>query len=137
MANIQKGEASFTAGGKVYRLVMDFNAFAEAEDAADMGVDDLLKAITPEVDGEGNVTKKPRIKHMGAILYGALKAHQPNISLPDAINLMNDGGEAVGEAIAKALNGAMPKADASAEGKAEVLGPGTGTKPSRTGRQKG
>lgn len=136
MPNIQRGEASFTVDGQLYRLVLDFNAFAEAEDAADMGFDDLLKAITPEVDSQGNITRKPRLKHMGAMLYGALQAHQPGLTLKEAINLMGQAGEAVGEALGKALEGAMPKADPSAEGKAEAAGGGAGTKPSRIGRQK-
>ncbi|AMK19331.1 hypothetical protein [Sphingobium sp. MI1205] len=128
MANIHRGEASFEVDGRIYRLVIDFAALAEAEDAADMAVDDLLKAITPVIDlDSGKVLRKPRIKHLGAILYGALKAHQPSITLAAAINLMS-AGEQVGEAIAKALQGAMPKPDASAEGKGEA-GAGTGTKP--------
>lgn len=50
MANILRGEAGFSADGVDYRLVVDFNAFAEAEDAADMAVDDLLVALTPVMD---------------------------------------------------------------------------------------
>lgn len=136
MANIQKGEASFSAGGANYRLVLDFNAFAEAEDAADMGVDDLLQAISPKVATDGTILKKPRVKHVGALLFGALRAHHPNLTLRDAINLMSDG-EHVGEALGKALQGAMPKPDQSAEGKAEAPNGGAGTKPKQTGRRKG
>jgi len=136
MANVQRGEASFTASdGRVFYLVMDFNAFAEAEDAADLDIEALLQAVSPKVDASGNVIGKPRIKHLGALLYGGLQAKHPGLTHADAIRLLGEG-EQVGEAIAKALRGAMPKQDESAEGKAETLGAGTGTKPKRTGRRK-
>lgn len=135
MPNIQRGEASFKTSAGTFRLVLDLNAFAEAEDAVGMGVDDLMKALAPQIDPKtGAVTKKPRLKHLGAVLYGGLQAHHPGISFSDAINMMGDS-EDVGEAIAKALEGVMAKADPSAEGKAPRAA-GTGTKPKKTGRPK-
>lgn len=135
MANVLRGESSFVSeAGETYHLVMDFNAFAEAEDAADMPVDDLLRAVSPVIDAKGNITRKPRIKHFGALLYGALKEKHPAITMPGAIRLLGEGEE-IGAAIAKALQGAMPKPDASAEGKVPDK-PGTGTKLKRTGRAK-
>jgi len=124
MANIQRGEASFSAAdGTPYKIVLDFAAFAEAEEVADMPVNDLLKAMA-----------KPRLKHLGAILYGGLLEHHPDMTPRRALNLLGEG-EAVGEAIAKAIQGAMPKLDPSAEGKATAAR-GTGTKPKPTGRAK-
>lgn len=135
MPNIQKGEASFTTSVGTFHLVLDFNAFAEAEDASGMSVDDLMRALSPEFDPDtGAVTKKPRIKHLGAVLYGGLQARHPGISFKEAVNMMGDS-EDVGEAIAKALEGVMAKADPSAEGKARGA-VGTGTKPRKTGRRK-
>ena len=124
MANIQRGEASFTAAdGTAYKIVLDFAAFAEAEEAADMPVNELLKALA-----------KPRLKHLGAVLYGGLLEHHPDMTPRRALNLLGEG-EAVGEAIAKAIQGAMPKPDPSTEGKATVAR-GTGTKPKPIGRAK-
>ncbi|MGE6693350.1 hypothetical protein ACQKE8_13005 [Sphingobium limneticum] len=134
MANIQRGEASFVHEGVTYHLVMDMNAFAEAEDAADMGVDDLLQALSPKIDEKGNITSKPRLKHLGAMLFGALRARHPNLRHADAIRLLDS--KDAGEAIGKALTASMPKPDPSAEGKAAAV-PGIGTKPKKTGRQKG
>lgn len=136
MANVLRGESSFVAkSGETFNLVIDFNAFAEAEDAADMSVDDLLRAVSPQVNDAGEITRKPRIKHLGALLYGALREQHPAITVPDAIRLLGEG-EAVGAAIAKALQGAMPKPAASAEGKAPAS-VGIGTKPKKIGRAKG
>ncbi|WIW88960.1 hypothetical protein K3M67_02980 [Sphingobium sp. V4] len=135
MPNIQKGEASFKTSAGTFHLVLDFNAFAEAEEAAGMSVADLMRELAPEFDPvSGEVTKKPRIKHLGAILYGGLQARHPGTSFKEAVNMMGDS-EDVGEAIARALEGVMAKAEPSAEGKDRGAA-GTGTKPKRTGRQK-
>jgi hypothetical protein len=135
MAVVQRGEASFVADGVTYRLVMDFAAFAEAEDAVGMGIDDLLAAIDPKIDPKTNKpTRTPRLKHIGALLYGALVEHHPGLSQRDALNLLGSSEEA-GAALGKAMEGAMPKPDASAEGKAP--GPrGTGTTRKSNGRRK-
>lgn len=133
---IMRGESSFTASdGAVYHLVMDLYAFAEAEDATGLGPQEMMKAITPEIDTAGNVIKAPALKHLGGLLFGALRDRHPDIRHKDAIRLLGDG-EHVGEAIAKALDGIMPKPDPSAEGKVPTQR-GTGTKPKRTGRRKG
>lgn len=124
MATIQRGESTFVgADGTVYKIVLDFAAFAEAEEAANMPVNDLLKAMA-----------KPRLKHLGAILFGGLLEHHPDMTPRRALNLLGEG-ESVGEAIAKAVQGAMPKPDPSAEGKVQAQR-GTGTGRKRTGRAK-
>lgn len=136
MANFARGEASFSGpSGEVYHIVMDFNAYAEAEDAADMDVNTLLKAVSPEIDPTtGAVIKSPRIKHLGALLFGGLQDRHPGISRKEANRLLSCEG--AGEALAKAMRGSMPQADASAEGK--VISPvGTGTKPKKTGQRRG
>lgn len=140
MGNIQKGEASFTTSEqppRTFHLVMDLYAFAEAEDVTGLAPQALLKAITPELDPvTGTVVRAPALKVLGGLLYGALKDKYPNITHKEAILLLNEG-EGVGEAIAKALNGIMPKADPSAEGKVAAPTSGTGIKPRKTGRRKG
>ena len=133
MANIHRGEASFTHDGVTYHLVVDFNAFAEAEDAADMELDVLLKKLSPKVDAGGRIIQKPRLKHLGAMMFGALQAHHPDISHADAIRLLNADG--AGEAIGKALTAALPQKTESAGGKAPAAA-GTGGKPKKTGRPK-
>lgn len=137
MANFYKGESSFTTeAGVTYHLVMDFAAFVEASDVCGLDVDQLLKAITPAIDPKTKViTKKPRISHVGALLYGALTARHPEMTHRDAINLFAEG-QVVGDALGKALEGAMPKQSASAGGKAPPRPRGTGTKLKQTGRAK-
>src|SRR5688572_24887613 len=133
MANFQKGEASFTTeAGVTYHMVMDFAAFVEATDVSGLDIEALLKSITPEIDKSGGVTKKPSLKSLGALLYGGLTARHPGITHRDAINLFAEG-QVVGDAIGKALEGAMPKAAPSAGGKVPAPRRGTGTKRKPTG----
>ncbi|MGK2908744.1 MAG: hypothetical protein ACSLE1_02945 [Sphingobium sp.] len=133
---IQRGESSFiTKDGVKLFLVMDLYAFAEAEDVTGFAPQALMEAVTPKIDPKTKEVIPPRLKALGGLLYGALKEHQPDITHADAIRLFGEG-EVVGEAIAKALQGAVPKASPSAEGKVLPLN-GTGTKPKKTGQQKG
>lgn len=139
MANFRKGEASFTTdAGVTYHLVMDFAAFVEATDVSGLEINALLASIAPEIDAKtGAITKHPSLKNLGALLYGGLTARHPGITPRDAINLFGEG-QVVGEALGKALEGAMPKArQASAEGKVRAPRRGTGTKRKPTGRAKG
>lgn len=135
MANVGRGEASFVGPGeKSYHIVMDFNAYAEAEDAANMDLDSLLKAVSPVVHPTtGEVLRQPRIKHLAALLFGGLQAKHPGIGRIEATNLLDCPG--AGEALAKAMHGSMPKPDESAVGK-DKPAPGTGTGRKKAGRQK-
>lgn len=120
-----RGEASFqTEDGSDYQLVIDLAAFAEAEEVCGLAPDELMQALQPAVDAEGNITRKPKLKHLGALFYGALKAKNPAITPSEAINLMGDS-PAAGAALAKAIEGAVPKASAGGKGRSR---PGTGTK---------
>jgi hypothetical protein len=125
MANIARGESELTVDGEVYHLVIDYNAFANAEDAADMQIDDLLNALRTQ----------PRIKHLRAILYGALQDRHPGTTIADAGRLMSAGGEELGQAIGKAMEGAFHQARASENPPTPPRGAGTTSR--QTGRQKG
>lgn len=130
-----RGEASFsTDAGETYHLVLDLYAFAEAEEVTGLNPNDLMKALTPVVDEAGAVIKSPPLKVLGGILFGGLKTRHPAITHPDAIRLLGEG-EAVGEALAKALQGINPKPDQSAGGKGKAV-PGIGTKRKKTGARK-
>lgn len=132
----RRGEASFTTSDhRTYHLVLDLYAISEAEDVTGLSPNQLMQAISPVVDGAGNVVKTPPLKVLGALLYGGLKTAHPAITHADAIRLL-DEGESVGVALAKALQGMMPKADPSAEGKGRAGKSGTGTRRRKTGPRK-
>jgi len=132
---LQRGEASFTTdAGATYHLVLDIYCFAEAEDVTGLDPNALIKAITPVLDDKGKVIKRPPLKVLGGLLFGALKTRHPEITHADAIRLLGEG-EKVGEALAMALERAQPKATESAEGKVPAQA-GTGTKRKKTGPRK-
>lgn len=128
MANIARGEASFTTSeGRTLTLVVDFNALAEAEDAVNIGANELLEKL-----GKG------RIKAMRGITFGALIARHPDTTMDevDAL-LMGDDAGPLGSALMKAVEGAFPKPEATAGANPPAPPGSTGTSSRRTGRQKG
>jgi hypothetical protein len=124
MANQHKGEAEFVAAsGATYRLLMDHNALAEAEDILGLNPEEMLRQM--------HETKQT--KFFRALLYGALKEHHPTITLRDAGKLLGEG-EVVGEAIGKAMMGAFGPPVESAEGKVKAR-PGRGTISKKRGQR--
>jgi hypothetical protein len=127
MANLQRGEASFTtSAGQTLTLVVDFNALAEAEYAVDMGANEILAGL-----GKG------RIKAMRAITLGALSRRHPELGMDDVdLLLQGDDGAPLAEALMKAVTAAFPQAEAAAEANPRKAQGSTGTSSAPTGRQK-
>lgn len=111
MANRARGEAALTlADGRELTLVVDYGAFAEAEDIADKGINELL-----------DMMRRGRLRAMQAIVCGALKANHPDIS-PDEVGDLLLGGDsaAIGKAVNEAVANAFPK-EAAGKGDADPL----------------
>ena len=129
MANRQRGEASFkTATGEEITLAIDFDALAEAEDQADTPVPKLLEGLS-----------KGRFKAIRAIVFGATRRHNPELTL-DAVGdmLLSADAAALTEALGRAASAAFPAPAASAEGKAKAQPKrGTGPRSKRIGPAKG
>jgi hypothetical protein len=128
MANIQRGESEAVIDGEVYRFVIDHSALAHAEWAAGVKINELLPALADP--------SRPQTLAIGAIIYGALRKHHRDLSMDDALNLAERGGEAIGLALGEAMEGAFPAAKAGAENPPKPPR-GAGTTSKRTGRQKG
>ena len=140
MANIFKGEADFTASdGKVWRIVLDFYAYAVACDAMGVDLETLFRKISADVDEQTQqVIRAPQPLDLGYLLYGGLQHNHPAIAIRDAVNLLGEG-DAVMAALAKAVDGSVtpPEKRESAEGKEPGnAGDGIGTKPSGHGRKR-
>lgn len=124
MANHFYGEASVTlSDGRTLTLRRDFNALAEAEEAVGVRMDVITKAL--QAGG-------PVLKFTRALLWGALRAHHPDVTLEDAGELLMAEPEAI--------NAAMERA--TSNGEARQVGPanppkrprrGTGTPSSKPG----
>lgn len=82
MANPQKGEVEFDAGGQKWTLAFSVNALCELEDELGMGVNEIAEQM-------GDV-KKMRIKFMRAVLWAGLRDHHPEIDLKTAGELIRE-----------------------------------------------
>lgn len=119
MAVVQRGESEAVVDGIRYRLVIDHAALAHAEWAGGVKINELLAALT---DPDGVQTLA-----IGALIYGALRAHHRQMSLDASLRLVEAGGEDLGAALAEAMAGAFPDAAGKVAENPPPPPPGTGT----------
>jgi len=129
MANRIYGEAMLClSDDRELTLRFDFGALVEAEEAAGVGTQEMMK----ELAGGG-----ARLKTARAMLYGALRYHHPDVSLAEAGDLLMVDGEAISEALGRAMQemaerrSPNPPNGAAAKGRKPPLG--TSTRSSRHG----
>lgn len=116
MANFARGEVDFQVERVTYRLVLDMNALCELEE---------LKNEPWGVTFErmGSTQSGLRMTDLRSILWAALRARHPSITVEGAGNILQTAGpESVLEAVTEALRRARPAAE---EG-----GPSAGNPPS-------
>lgn len=112
MANPLKGEVEFTVEGTTYRLVLDANALATAENILDRPV--------KEFDLE-------RIATIRALLFGGLQSHHPDVDLFGAGRLISAAPDVVGTKVGEALRLAFPAPEKGARPRKAAKG-GTGAR---------
>jgi hypothetical protein len=135
MASMMMGEAAFqTADGRKWELVLDFYAFVVAQQSLGCAtLAELMARMAPVLDkNSGAIVREPDAIALGALLRAGLAGKHPELSEREAVNLLGSGDAAVGEALAKAMQGAFPDAFKQAPS-AVGNGRGTGTKPKPTG----
>lgn len=98
MANPIVGELDVKDGDKTYRLVLDINAFIEAEVVLGKTTDKIVEELKSGATTMGTVR---------GVLYGALQEHHPGITLIETGKIMGRVGIDV---IGDALNAAFPDA---------------------------
>lgn len=125
MPNKLKGEVALTlTDGRCLTLVMDMEALIQAEDAADLPMDQLLSKA-----------RRGFIGAQRALLFGALRTHHKQMTMADAADILSsDGAIAFG-----ALADAMLAAFGPAEGKedANPPSPPVGTNSGLNGAKRG
>lgn len=131
MANRIYGEARLPLDdGRELTLRFDFGALVEAEEAADLGTEEMMKELA-----KGGA----RLKTARAMLYGALRYHHPDMSLEDAGDLLLSEGETVSAAMGKAMSEMADRKNKAnpPKGAAPVPKPplGIGTRSSKSGRK--
>src|SRR6478609_223027 len=103
-----KGEVPLRlSDGREFVLVLDMEALIEAEAAYGKPLGKVMADASAGFVGASR-----------ALLYGALKAKQPTISLRDASAIFMANGDAVSDALSRAGEAALPES-ASAEGNVE------------------
>lgn len=124
------GEAEATLDGKIYRLVMNNGAWAAVERVLDDSyIDIIADMVRREVAG-----KSPKNSVVGALLWGAFRAHHPEISLSECGDLMMEHmtvfNEPLGLAIRHSIKLKEPEpGEAMPPETAENANPGLGTQP--------
>lgn len=99
MANPHKGEVAFEANGETYKLVFDFNAICELEDALGVSASAIGEAI-----GD-------KLSNLRTVFRIGLSRHH-NLSDPETGDILTDiGGEKAGELIGQAFSLSFPSAD--------------------------
>ena len=83
MANALRGEASFEAGGRAFRLKYDWNAAAEFEEASGRPLSDALLDVARE---------KLSAKSLRAMLWAGLQADHPDVTLKETGRLIDQMG---------------------------------------------
>lgn len=108
MANPEKGEVDFKAGGTEYRLSFSADAFAEIEDALGMPVDVILELFrSPE---------KITLKHLRVMFWKGLGDHHEGITFDDARAILRKlKPTEMAELVGKAMVLSMPAGDNNSE----------------------
>jgi hypothetical protein len=107
MANAIRGEVPLNlSDGRTFTLIMDMEALVEAESAYGKP---LQKMMADAAQGFVGASR--------ALLYGALRAKHPDVTLRDASAIFMTDADAAGEALTEAVEKGFPDAAKSAEGK--------------------
>lgn len=131
MMNPLMGESEATLGEEVFHLVMNNAAWAAVERVLDDSYIDILADIVRrEFDG-----KSPKNSVVGALLWGAFRAHHGEYTLAQCGDMMMEHPEAFNEPLGLAIRASIKLKDPVP---GEATPPtqaaeqnGTGTKPSK------
>lgn len=114
MPNPIKGETPLKLNdGRQFTLVLDMEALVQAEGAYGKPLPKMMEDASAGFVGASR-----------ALLYGALLAKHPRITLAEATALFMADADAVGEALSEAVERGFPDAKASAEGNGQSALPG-------------
>ena len=109
MANAIKGEVSLTlSDGRAFTLVLDMEALVEAES--------IYRKPAPDIWID---VRRGFVGAMRAVLYGALRAHHPEITPREAATMFGRDGEAIADALERSYAAAHA---APVEGKEDRKG---------------
>jgi hypothetical protein len=121
MANVVRGERTFTHKGEDYTMVLDMNAFTEACQVLDVGLQSFMNSLAQQ---------DPRPHVIRALFYGAMHKHN-RIPIDDCMDfIMEYGLPEIAIELKELAASVMPKVKPEAEGNAP-------TTPNRKERRSG
>ena len=116
MTNAVKGETPLVLeDGRRFTLLGDHEALILASVAYGAGIAQLLADIQPEMDEGGEPVGEPNYAGLRAMLFGMLNAFHPKVTLREASSILLVELPVVTEAVAAALENALPEKPAAAE----------------------
>lgn len=108
-ANAQRGEVEFEASGKTYKVRIDWNAIALAEEASRCSYVDILDAFSAPPGQPIRVS----IRVVRALLWAGLQESHSTVTLDDVGKLIGDIGPLAAVDVAmRALTAVLPEVDA-------------------------
>ncbi|TYB83940.1 hypothetical protein [Oceaniovalibus sp. ACAM 378] len=103
MANALKGEVAVTVAGKVWILLMDFNAMCAFEEETKLKVTEFMD----QMENGGDLSAI----HIRAFIWCMLLERQPDATKKDAGRVLSEDPDA----LTRALGAAFPDAEADTE----------------------
>lgn len=113
-ANAQRGEVEFEAGGETYRIRIDWNAIALAEEALSCAYADILDSmkVCVSTDPEHANFMRAPVRTVIALLWAGLQEAHPTMTRRDVGELMHVVGHdrAVNDILLRAWSYILPVA---------------------------
>ena len=125
MVNPLKGEVELVTGGKTYVLRLGTNALVEIETV--LGGMDFGEIVRSLAGGNNKATV------LRAVLWGSMRRYQPDVTLFDVGDLIDEFPEAVGKASGEVMRLGMPDQPKGGAQNPRKAAAGTGTRSSKAG----
>ncbi|MGL5934596.1 MAG: hypothetical protein ACRCZI_03120 [Cetobacterium sp.] len=102
MSNPNRGDVSFDASGKTWKLKFSTNAICELEDAIGIGVDSIASSMQNE--------SAQKMKLLRAVLWAAMQDHHEGITKKQVGDLIDEiGFEVATQKMTEAFAAAFPE----------------------------
>ena len=124
-----KGEATFVYQGETFHLVLNNQAWIEAEEVLGYSILDMIEELKQALDAG----KNPKVRHMAALLFGGLVRQHPGLSEDAVVDMIFSGDPAVKNGLLRAIAGAQPPELADTETEAGNAPAAGTTKPKKAG----
>jgi len=119
MSNTHRGDVDVKAGNKIYTLRLSVGALVQLEEHFGLGINQIAQKLSN--------TENMRLTDWVAVMWAAMRKHQPSATQEQASELIDDLGleEAI-NALGRAMQAAFPPAKGGERPSPEAEAGGTG-----------